>query len=104
MSKPLSPDAIAKLNVVLLRCATRAERNNRGRRPKYVKWSRRELDLLFKLYPITSNEQLEREFPRHSASSIRSMAYNVGAKRRRDWKKIAAQHTTTIPSLIGGAG
>lgn len=28
MSKPLSPDAVAKLNVVLLRCAVRAERNN----------------------------------------------------------------------------
>jgi hypothetical protein len=31
MSKPLSIDVIAKLNVVLLRCATRAERNNAER-------------------------------------------------------------------------
>jgi hypothetical protein len=28
MTKPLSVEAVAKLNVVLLRCATRAERNN----------------------------------------------------------------------------
>lgn len=31
MSKPLSTEEIAKLNVVLLRCATRAERHNAER-------------------------------------------------------------------------
>lgn len=34
MSKPLSPEATAKLNVVLLRCATRAERQNAERHAK----------------------------------------------------------------------
>jgi hypothetical protein len=48
MSKPLSVETVSKLNVVLLRCATRAERNKTIRQAEHAEQLAREVAELCK--------------------------------------------------------
>lgn len=73
-------------------------------RPKYIKWSRGDLKKLFEMYPTSSNTDLQREFAGRSMTSIISMANNMGARRRRNWKAIAAAHEPVILGVRAKAG
>lgn len=45
-------------------------------------WTKEEIEKLKELYPITSNEELSKEFPNRKEESIGSMAKRLGLKKR----------------------
>jgi hypothetical protein len=89
---------IATMREVLERSEERERKRTMRAGMKYNKWSRDDHDKLVALYPIASNDELQRAFPGRSLSSILSMANNLGVvrPRRRDWKTIAAAHVPTV--------
>jgi hypothetical protein len=65
------------------------------------RWTTSEMIKLRRCYPIMSEPELEKAFPRHSINSIIGMARRKGIRKRRDWAAIARKH---VPVIFGARG
>jgi hypothetical protein len=67
---------------------------------KYIHWTNKDIELLKRIYPDATKQQVKAAFPSHTYVAIKRRASELGLKKtlrnQRNWAEIAKNHKPVI--------